>query len=66
MNFMKVLLLILMVLVLNACGNHSENAAAKADSSNVITDSAALMNADTTSVIGAAHVGTDTVASSGK
>ncbi len=55
---MKTLLFIFMVVVTVSCGSGNENAAAKADSSNVITDSSALMNTDTTSVIGAARVGT--------
>jgi uncharacterized protein YcfL len=54
---MKRLFFIFIAVALAACGSRSENAAAVADSSNVITDSSALRNADTTSVIGANHIG---------
>jgi hypothetical protein len=52
---MKRLLTLLVITVYAACssGNHEVNV----DSSNVITDSAALMNLDTTSVIGSNHIG---------
>jgi hypothetical protein len=60
-NKMKNLLLIFISsIALSACGNSNGNSsdpAAIADSSNVITDSSALMNTDTTSVIGANHIG---------
>ena len=56
---MKPLLYFVILIALTACGNATtnENASAAADSSNVITDSAALMNTDTTGVIGANHIG---------
>lgn len=52
---MKKLSVIFAITVFAACSNG--NTAANADSSNVITDSSALMNRDTTSVIGANHIG---------
>ena len=68
---MKNLLFIFAILTLAACGSSNKKAAAIADSSNIITDSAALKNSDTTSVIGANKVGqdqmrTDTVVSGEK
>ena len=54
---MKNTFLILVLLALAACGNEKGNAEALADSSNKITDSSALQNVDTTSVIGANHIG---------
>lgn len=52
---MKKLLFIFLVSGFAACGNgHGE---VNPDSSNVITDSSALKNTDTTSVLGANHIG---------
>ena len=54
---MKTLFIILVICSLASCGNGKDNGAATADSSNVITDSQALQNVDTTSVIGANRIG---------
>lgn len=68
---MKTLFVILIIVALASCGNNNKKAAATADSSNMITDSAALKNTDTTKVIGANKIGqgqmrTDTVVSGAK
>lgn len=52
---MKLISILLLCVFSIACGNDSRQV--NADSSNVITDSAALMNTDTTSVIGSNHIG---------
>jgi hypothetical protein len=52
---MKKCLFVFFVLFFAACGNGNKEV--DVDSSNVITDSSALMNKDTTSVIGANHIG---------
>ncbi|MCW3112086.1 MAG: hypothetical protein JWR18_482 [Segetibacter sp.] len=54
---MKSLLFFIVVSIFASCGNDKANSAATADSSNIITDSSALKNVDTTSVLGANGIG---------
>lgn len=55
-NMKKFLFVASIVFLITACGGGA-NDQVNPDSSNVVTDSAALMNTDTSSVLGANHMG---------